>query len=336
MARWSRSHGVDHEVESRRRAARDPHFGVDGRRNRWSARGDEGLTLVEMLVAFSTLMVLFTITAVVFSTYIDTGTTVISTYNSTDLFLPSQIINARLLRSQVEPAPTPASGTTTCSAAASVPCPPFLTGSVGTYSVTFYANVGGTAGQYGPAKIVMAEGTPSKCPSCSFYSSIFTVTEYPATATSGVSTCPLTPTATNSCTWSTTGTVLVDIPDVVNGAATVTTAVSACGQTSTTTPLCAATTPLFTYNTLDPYDGTYTPNAGGTPNSSGILPTFNSCSAPTVNSSNVPTQSNCPPDMIQSVGIDLEVQTAGSPVQENAFTVYRLSSSSYLYSTLVG
>ena len=40
--------------------------------------------------------------------------------------------------------------------------------------------------------------------------------------------------------------------------------------------------------------------------------------------------------MIQSVGIDLEVQSAGSPVQENAFTVYRLSSSSYLYSTLVG
>jgi hypothetical protein len=40
--------------------------------------------------------------------------------------------------------------------------------------------------------------------------------------------------------------------------------------------------------------------------------------------------------MIQSVGVDLEVQVPGSAIQENAYTVYRLSSSSYLYSTLVG
>jgi Prokaryotic N-terminal methylation motif len=300
-------------------------------RRRRNARVDHGFTLVELLVAFSCLMVLFTVSALVLNTYLTFGTTVVSTYSSADSFLPSQIIIARLLRSQVEPAPTPTSGTTACSAAANVPCPPFLTGAVGTYSVTFYSNVGGTAGQYGPAKIVMAEGTPTKCASCSFYTADFTVTEYPALSSPA---CPTTPTATTSCSWSTTGTQLVNIPDVVNGGATVSTPVTACGQTDNT-PLCQSGTPIFTYNTLDPYSGTYTPNAGGTAPSSGLLPTFNSCSAPTY-SGETPTQSNCPPDMIQSVGIDLEVETPGSPTQQNAYTIYRLSSSSYLYNTLVG
>jgi hypothetical protein len=40
--------------------------------------------------------------------------------------------------------------------------------------------------------------------------------------------------------------------------------------------------------------------------------------------------------MIQSVGVDIEVQTSGSKYQENAYTTYRLSSASYLYSTLIG
>ena len=247
------------------------------RRARRMARSDDGLTLVELLVAFATLMILFTVVAVVITTYLNAGTTVISSYNSTDQFLPNQVIMARLLRSQVEPAPTPASGTTACSAAVNVPCPPFLTGSVGTYSVTLYANVGGTAGQYGPAKIVMAEGTPTECSGCTFYTAVFTVTEYPALQSPA---CPTSLTATNSCTWSASGTVLVDIPDVVNGAATVAQAVTACGQTDTT-PLCQSQTPIFTYNTLDPYAGTYTPGAGGTPNAStGILPTFNAAPPP--------------------------------------------------------
>ena len=304
------------------------------RRGWWGRnQSDDGLTLVELLVAFATLMILFAITLSVLTTYLNAGTTVVSTYSSTDQYLPSQIIIARLLRSQVEPAPTPTTGSTTCSAAANVPCPPFVAGSVGTYSVTFYSNVGGTAGQYGPAKIVMSEGTPIKCGSCKFYTSVFTVTEYPALSSPA---CPTAPTATNSCTWSSAGTVLVDIPSIVNGMATVPSAVAACGQTSTFTPLCQSTTPIFTYNTLDPYSGTFTTGAGGSPSATGILPTFNTCAAPTYNSNGLPTQSNCPPDMIQSVGVDLEVQTPGSPYQENAYTTYRLSSSSYLYSTLIG
>ncbi|MGO8871028.1 MAG: type II secretion system protein J [Acidimicrobiales bacterium] len=292
-------------------------------------RNDDGLTLVEMLVAFAVLMLLFTITATALSTYLTAGTTVVSSYSATDQFLNSQIIIQRLFRSQVEPAPTPAAGTTACSSAANIPCPPFLAGSVGTYSVTFYANIGDPNG---PAKIVMAESTPTKCASCSFYTSAFIITEYRANA----STCPTTATATNSCTWSSTGTELAYIPDIVNGAATVASPVTACGQTDTT-PLCQSSTPIFTYNTLDPYAGTYVPGNGGTPSATtGILPTFNSCAAPTYNAGGDPTQANCPPDMIQSVGVDLEVQVPGAPLQENAYTVYRLSSASYLYSTLVG
>ena len=103
------------------------------------------------------------------------------------------------------------------------------------------------------------------------------------------------------------------------------------------TYLTNATPPtIFTYNTLDPYSQTYVAGAGGTPNAmTGILPTFNSCAAPTLTNGN-PSSSNCPPDMIQSVGVDLQVDVPGTPVQENAFLVYRLSSSSYLFSPLVG
>jgi hypothetical protein len=36
------------------------------------------------------------------------------------------------------------------------------------------------------------------------------------------------------------------------------------------------------------------------------------------------------------VGVDLQVDVQGTPIQENAFVVYRLSSASYLYSPLVG
>jgi hypothetical protein len=102
------------------------------------------------------------------------------------------------------------------------------------------------------------------------------------------------------------------------------------------------TTPIFTYNTLDPYSATYTPNAGGAPSATpagaptGILPNFASCTAPTTNGNGVPTSSNCPADTIQSVQVDLQVQVQGAPMQENSFSVYRLSSNSYLYSTLVG
>ena len=66
------------------------------------------------------------------------------------------------------------------------------------------------------------------------------------------------------------------------------------------------------------------------------------CLAPTVTTINgVPTDtaSNCPADNIQSVRVDLQVLQPDSRTeayQENSFTVYRLSSSSYLYRANLG
>jgi hypothetical protein len=171
----------------------------------------------------------------------------------------------------------------------------------------------------------MALSTPTQCAGCKFPTAQFTVTEFPA-----VSGCPFTPTASTQCTFSATGTRLVTVNNVVNGL-----------TLSAGTPV-LSTTPIFTYNTLDPYNATYTPNAGGTPSAApagaptGILPNFATCAAPTTNANGVPTSSNCPADTIQSVQVDLQVQVQGGPMQENSFSVYRLSSASYLYSTLVG
>jgi len=291
-------------------------------------RNDDGLTLVELLVAFAALMILLTVVGTAISTYLSVGTNVVSSYQATDQLLPSSITVQRLIRSQVEPAPTPT--TATGCAVANAPCPPFLTGSVGIYSTTFYANIGDPNG---PAKIVMGTtSAPTKCAGCKFYSTIFRVTQYPACpnppasgvlagCTSATPACPFTVISTATCTWSTGGKVLVNVVGVVNGS----------------TYLTSATPPtIFTYNTLDPYSTTYTAGAGGTPNAvTGLLPGFNSCAAPTLTGGN-PSSSNCPPDMVQSVGVDLQVDVAGTTVQENSFVVYRLSSASYLYSPLVG
>jgi hypothetical protein len=256
--------------------------------------------------------------------YVTAGTNVLSSYQASDQLLPSSMTIQRLIRSQVEPAPNVAN---TCSGAG-VPCPAFLTGSVGTYSTTFYANIGDSNG---PGKIVMAASTPVKCTTCRFYSSIFTVTQYPACpnpaangvlvgCTASTPVCPFTVIATSTCTWSSAGKVLVDVAGVVNPSTYL---------TNNTPPV------IFTYNTLDPYAATYTAGAGGTADASGLLTTFKGCLAPTL-TNGTPSSSNCPPDMIQSVGVDLQVDVPGTPIQENAFVVYRLSSASYLFSPLVG
>ena len=287
---------------------------------------DEGLTLIELLVAFATLTILITLVATAVSTYLNVGTNVISSYSATQQLLPSSITIQRLIRSEVEPAPTPT--------ATSIPVPAFVLGTVGTYSTTFYTNTGGynaATGPYGPAKIVMSSTTPAKCAGCSFYTSQFTVIQYPACpfpvgsavgCTGTTQTCPLSVISANVCHWSTVGKELVTVNGVVNG------------QTN----LQNASTPIFIYNTLDPYATTYLANAGGTPSvTTGLLPNFaaGTCAAPTLTSGQ-PSSSNCLADTVQSIAVDLQVHVQGAPIQENSFIVYRLSSASYLYSPLVG
>lgn len=327
------------------RPARAERRDLSAKRHRANVcRNDDGLTLVEVLVAFTALIVLFTISANVLTTYLNLGTSVTSSYSATDQLLPGSIIMQRLLRSQVEPAPTLTSTVTGVPAGycanptANVPCPAFPPSTVGVYSTTFYANIGDVNG---PAKIVMAETTPTKCSGCKFPSATFTVTQYRAVA----STCPFSATATNVCSWSATGTILVNIHNVVNGLS-----LNSSGTPILSTSLPTPLPEIFTYNTLDlnptnqtpPAPAIYVPTAGGaastTPASlpTGILAGFATCNAPNLNGEGEPILSNCPADIIQSVRVDLEVQFQGSPLQENSFTVYRLSSSSFLYSTLVG
>ncbi len=148
---------------------------LDQRARRAEGSGDEGLTLVELMVAFACLIILITLAASALTTYLTAGTTVISSYSATDTLLPSSITIQRLIRSEVEPGPTLASGGTYPCGGVNVPCPAFLTGSVGTYSTTFYANIGDPNG---PAKIVMSESTPTTCGNCKFYTSVFTVMQY--------------------------------------------------------------------------------------------------------------------------------------------------------------
>ena len=103
------------------------------------------------------------VVATALTTYLTVSNTVIASYNTNDQILPTSIIIQRLIRSEVEPAPTPtASGQINASQCPvlNAPCPPFVLGSVGTTSTTFYANVGTltVAGTQhpGPAKIVMS------------------------------------------------------------------------------------------------------------------------------------------------------------------------------------
>jgi hypothetical protein len=298
-------------------------------RRRLSAQGspgDQGLTLVELLVAFAALLILFTMVSTAITTYLSVSNTVIASYNTNDQILPTSIVIQRLIRSEVEPAPTPtAAGQVNASQCPvlNAPCPPFVLGSVGTTSTTFYANLGTltVAGTQhpGPAKIVMSASTPAKCSGCSYYTSTFTVTEQAPDLSAGVSTCPFSTASTLHCTYTTSPVVtLVYLSGVING------------QTN----LLNASTPIFTYNTLDPYSAAYVP--GATSFGTGT------CQPPTVTNVNgVPTDtaSNCAADNIQSVGVDLQVVQAGSQketYQESSFVVYRLSSASYLYRQNLG
>ena len=306
-----------------RASIHDVRRNVATRAARRTAGSDDGFTLVELLVAFAAMIVLFTIAATAITTYLSVSNTVLGSYSTNDQILPTSIIIQRLIRSEVEPAPTPTASNQVSSPMCPVlkaPCPPFVLGNVGTTSMQFYANVGatvvnGTTYGPGPALIVMSSTLPSKCATCMFTTSTFTVTEQPA----NVGTCPFSTASTLHCAYGTAPvTKLVNLTNVVNG------------QTGLLNP----SVPIFTYNTLDPYSAAFVPG------DTRFL--VADCQQPTITTiNNVPTltASNCPADNIQSVGVDLQVLQPGTHTenyQESSFQVYRLSSSSYLYRANLG
>ena len=306
------------------------------RQARREGRDDSGLTLVELLVSFAVLSVLLTLVALALSTYLTAGNTVLSSYNAIDGLLPTSVTIQRLVRSEVEPAPTPVVAAQVSSPMCpllNAPCPAFAVATGATpastaSSTTFYANVGavrnssGTLVNNGPAKIVMSAGTPTPS-GCTVLTCVsdFTVTQQGPDANS----CPTSATDTKHCTYiSMPVTTLIDLKNVVNGVAG--------------TNLKYASTPIFTYNTLDPYSAAYVAGVNYAPNYTGLFLT-SVCLAPTVtqvNGVSTDTASNCPADNVESVGVDLMVRVSASAVQENSFVVYRLSSTSYLYTPPVG
>ena len=204
------------------------------------------MSLVEVLLASSLLLVLLTAVMVTMNVAETVNTNVNAQYQEFDQAVPALAPLQTLLRAEVEPAPASGSG---------VPVPGFGLReplSVGNFSLTFYSNIGTaynnvtTAGTTaGPAKIVAQEvvtanGSPSPRPPSAPppVCADFQVSEYLPVTNGGVSTCPGVSPSGTACQYPTTGKLLVNVIGVVNNPS----------QGSTAPP-------IFTYNVLDPRRG---------------------------------------------------------------------------------
>ncbi len=333
-------------------------------------RDDEGMTLTELLIASTLLVVLLTVVMTSMSLVSRVTDNVSSQYEENDQALPALAPMQSLIRAEVEPGPTtligaPTPGFGVDKPSASLPTPDAISG-IGNFSLTFYTNIGsayhnvtGAGTTAGPAMIVAGEydssgnavnpnlPNPSQCNTstpCSFQ-----VREYLPHVhnDSGSSSCPFTtsvappptpdPTPPAPCQYTSTYTLVTNVLDVINDPS----------QQSGGAP----TQPIFTYDILDTtVDAAFelTPSevqtgtiqlsaARGYP--SPTTASLTSCAAP------ISTYTTCPADAIQSVGIDLMIGVKGSGDNgnvENQTIVYRYPESPesstypYQYSGTVG
>ncbi len=177
-----------------------------GRRLR-RARGDEGFTLMEMMVVVVVLGALLAVTVPILSTVMQTTSRIRLTYTNLDSQLWLSTNLQRLLRAAVAPAPafdgtTPTTQTFT----------PFVPGAVTPTSLTFFANTGTPNGPE-EVKASCTQTTTDK--TLCAPSATFTLTLTPPKVT----TCPFVDTTiAHSCTWPSTKTrTLLSIPNVTNG-----------------------------------------------------------------------------------------------------------------------
>lgn len=336
--------------------------------DRFHDRDDSGMSLVELLVTSTVLIVLMGMVFVSLAMVERLSSSVSSQYQEFQQAIPAMAPFHGLLAAQVEPAP----------ASAGVPTPGFAT--MGNFSMTFYSNVGTTAnntvscpnGQTcpsggttaGPAKIVAIEldgiGSPvtattacSAAHPCSFQLRMY----LPLTGLTapGVSSCPGVGTGP-SCQYGTDFRLLANVQNVVNDPSSIDPVTGL--QVDPNVPI----SPIFRYTLLDTggtYSGTtYTPQsialtpaqvevnrmtglvALGYPTDTQSLTT---CAAP---DGNYPTLATaCPADAVQSVNIDLRIGkpgTGSNGTQENSLVVYRYARSPgsttapYQYSSAVG
>jgi len=318
-------------------------------------RDDSGMSLVELLVTSTILVVLLGTVFISITMVEGLSGSVSSQYQEFQQALPAMAPFHALVAAEVEPAPT----------VAGVPTPGFA--SIGNFSLTFYANIGtaynntvscpstcATGGTTaGPAKIWAVEldasgqvVTDQTTCNASLPCSLQVRMYLPLTGLSapGVSSCPGVGTGP-VCQYPPPQTgyrLLANVQSVVNDPSSV----DGSGNQDN---------PIFTYNILDPgvqgvyptQDLTLTPAQVHNNQVTGLagLPTqlLSNCTAP--NASYPTPGSACPADYVQSVNIDLQVAKPGTGtngIQENNLVVYRYaqspgsSTAPYQYSATVG
>lgn len=271
---------------------------------------EEGVTLVEMLMAVLLTGTLITIVLGVLTTFSQVETNNQSTYAELDQLLPVGTSFQHLLRSAVSSAPITSAG---------VPTPPFgtyATGvltstSIGSTKLTFFTNTARTSKTtgklLGPTKVTAflkcpkTTPKPAKTRTCTF--KVVTYTALP-------NTCPgltkLTSPPTVPCAWTTKSHILFTVGDV--------------NIWTTTTD---TTKPVFSYYLAGK---TSAETLSGHP--------FASCTGSTV--------TKCPADHIQSVKVEVEVATPQAlrrghvtKVEDQTVT-YQLSVISQTYTAAVG
>lgn len=310
------------------------------RDRRYAEGDDQGMTLVELLIASSLLIMLLTLVLVTMNVFINLSDAVTSQYKEFDQTLPALQPLQTLLRGEVEPAPYAYPPTDTQPTNTSPPTPGFA--SVGNFALTFYANVGNSNG---PAKIVAEElnasGNPvstspplTVCSTTSLCS--FQVQEFLPLTVTGVSTCPGTGSGP-TCQYSLTpDKILANVNGVVN---------------NPSTPDASTGGAIFSYNIFDPYfnittnindnlsfvlsadmvtnqtiTGLHT--IGYTMANASDTTSLATCTLPTPTHPSLAV--SCPTDAIQSVGIYLMVSNKGAGTNgqvEYQTIVYRTAES---------
>ncbi|MGH9081443.1 MAG: hypothetical protein ACRDYE_15455 [Acidimicrobiales bacterium] len=304
--------------------------------------GEEGMTLVELMIASMLLILLSTLVLVTMNTFTSTTASVTAQYQEYDTLLPAVATIRPLIQAEVEPGPADANGAPTPGFGvdtSGVGSNPATISGIGSFSLTFYSNI---ANPLGPAKIVAAltngTGTPVvPGPSTCVVKSPchFQVQEFLPSTSGGSSTCPGVG-AGSTCQYPASYSLLTNVDNVVN----------------------TSSQPLFSYVIYDPtFNNTFALTSANVATQSFPVPSatygtstafLNQCAkagspgTPPVAYQTVAV--SCPADAIQRIGMDIQVKVPGdtNSAAETASVVYRDQGNSqspnlpFQYSAAVG
>lgn len=283
-----------------------------------AVRGEEGFTLVEMMVVLVALGVLLAISIPIISTVYQTTSRVDLTYTNMNAQLSLSTNLQRLLRAAVAPEPS-FDGSTPITP----PKSPFEPGEISPTSLTFFANTG-TAN--GPEEVSASCTKTSVSTTLCKPTTTFRLAIVPAKAT----TCPFSETTTTKlCTYASSPMkLLLDIPHVTNGDS-------------------SSAEPLFTYAY-----GTKTVCSDGLPTGCSGSDSVTFASAKCKESSTRTTSkpfTTCPAGEIDAVDYDLKFNVKVTPATKSQSTTrygglqaktvsgaFVMSSTTVLYNPAVG